>query len=243
MKYFALLTAIFLTVNIFAQEENTKKDIDFSVGGSFVSSYLWRGIKLANASIQPEMELSAWDFKLGAWGSVDLIGSFKEADLYANYTFSGLTVGVLDCYIPSSENNENWFDFSKKTTEHLLEAELHYTFKPFPLTIGWNTMFFGPDKVLNEKTEKEEQVFSSYIEAAYEFEIKETTLSLEIGATPWRSSGLVYGEEITKFAVLDVSIMASKEIKITDNYAMPAFARFSVSPEFKDVHFVFGIKF
>ncbi|MFO1448468.1 MAG: hypothetical protein U1F61_09955 [Opitutaceae bacterium] len=58
-----------------------------------VSDYLWRGFKLADASLQPSLSLVYSDkFTLGVWGSYALEdgdnGKYNETDLIASYSLS-----------------------------------------------------------------------------------------------------------------------------------------------------------
>ena len=45
------------------------------------------------------------------------------------------------------------------------------------------------------------------------------------------------------FAVCDISLGASKEIKITDSFSVPAFAKVTVNPRTEGAYFVFGLSF
>lgn len=45
------------------------------------------------------------------------------------------------------------------------------------------------------------------------------------------------------FAVCDISLGASKEIKITDSFSVPSFAKVTVNPRTEGAYFVFGLSF
>ena len=45
------------------------------------------------------------------------------------------------------------------------------------------------------------------------------------------------------FAVCDISLGVSKEIKITDSFSVPAFAKVTVNPRTEGAYFVFGLSF
>jgi uncharacterized protein (TIGR02001 family) len=227
MKQLAVITAMLISLQALAQEEDKQGKIDFSIGGDVVSSFVWRGMQLSNASFQPEMELSVGNFFIGAWGSVDFQGLYKEVDLFAGYSFGNLSLMITDYWTPL--NPGDYFDFSE-ATPHLLEAGLSYTFNSFPLTLGWNTIFAGIED------------FPTYVEASYDFSVKETELSVAIGASPW-SSNAMYETETEGFAFINASLTATKELKITENFSLPVFAQLSVNPTNKDAFFVLGIKF
>ena len=221
---------------------------DFSVGADLVSSYLWRGSVYSGASIQPAMDFNVGNFSVGAWGSIDFSGSgFKEVDLTASYSFGNFTVGLFNMW-PGWEGDYNYFDFSESTA-HVLEANLLYSFDPFPLTLGWNTIIAGDDKYL-DINDKWKRAFSTYVEATYSFSVKEVKLEVAIGASLWNSSVLYTSDNIygfrngtNGFAVVYTSLMASKNIKITDHYSLPIFGQLAFNPAKEDAFLVFGIRF
>jgi len=246
-KYF--FTAVcFFSLSVYAGDKDDK--CDFSVGADIVSSYLWRGTVYSGASIQPAMEFNVGGFSLGAWGSVDFSSmgfGYKEVDLIASYSFGNFTAGFFNFW-PGWEGEYNYFDYSKSTA-HVLEANLLYSFDPFPLTLGWNTMIAGNDKYL-DKNGKEKRAFSTYVEATYSFSVKDVKLDLALGASLWKSSVLYTCDMLYNsrqgtdgFAVVFTSLMASKNIKITDNYSLPIFGQLAFNPAKEDAFFVFGIKF
>jgi hypothetical protein len=64
-------------------------------------------------------------------------------------------------------------------------------------------------------------------------------LDAAIGLTPWETS--FYGAN--GFSVLNVSLKAAKEIKITDSFALPVFGQVVVNPRTEDAFLVIGISF
>jgi hypothetical protein len=256
--FFIIILFFFL---FFVQEGDKKEKIDFSVVADVVSAYVWRGLQLSNATFQPMMTLSAGNFFAGAGGSVNFQGTYKDAVLLAGYSFGNLTFNLIDYWIPLDEYYEvvsgSLFDFSE-TSPHLLEAGLAYTFNAFPLTLGWNTIIAGGDKYEDTKdttsVPKLKQAYSSYIEASYAFSIKETELNVSIGVVPWKSSDLAYATAMRHeapsgkvrekdFAIINISLTASKELKITDSFSLPVYAQMVINPTSEDAFFVFGIKF
>jgi hypothetical protein len=237
------MATIFISLSVWADDDGKS---EFSVGADLVSSYVWRGSYLAGTSIQPAMDFNTGGFTLGAWGSVDIagFGFYKEVDLSASYSFKNFTVGLFNYWI-SSEGDYNYFDFSS-TTAHLLEASLKYTFDSFPLTLGWNTIIAGDDKY-SDKNGRMKRAFSTYLEATYAFQIKDVNLETAVGASPWKSYTLYNsyfdGGKTDGFAVINLSLMASKDIKINDKYSRGIFGQLIFNPAKEDAFFVFGIKF
>ena len=236
------MVAIFLSLTVRADDEGK---CDFSVGADLVSSYVWRGMFLSGTSIQPDMGFRIGGFSVGAWGSVDVAGfGYKEVDLTASYSFNHFTVGLFN-YWASWEGEYNYFDFSS-TTAHLLEANLSYSFDPFPLTLGWNTIIAGNDMYFDNH-DKSKRAFSTYLEATYAFTVKEVKLEAAVGASPWKSSTMYTpywdGGMTDRFAVINLSLTASKDIKINDKYSLGIFGQLAFNPAKEDAFFVFGIRF
>ena len=242
MKKIILMMAIFLSLAVRAQDEGKN---DFSLNADFVSSFVWRGSFISGTSIQPEMGLTVGNFTLGAWGSVEVGGwGYKEVDLFASYSFGNFTAGLFN-YWADSEFMYDYLDFSK-TTRHQLELNLSYTFGSSPFTLEWNTIIAGDDKYLNDKFE-EKRAFSTYIEASYAFSVKDVKLAAAIGASPWKSSVMYNiwwdGGRTDGFSVINMSLTASKEIKITGKYSLGLFGQLAFNPAKEDAFFVFGIRF
>jgi len=86
----------------------------------YVSSYVFRGVKLADDAIQPSLKLSAGSAYAGVWLSEPIDSSFdNEIDIYGGYTFAlsggwSLDVGGTLYYYPevtkSSGLDESTFE-------------------------------------------------------------------------------------------------------------------------------------
>jgi len=247
MKKIFFVMAFFLFPTIVWAEEEKDGKPEFSLSADFVSSYVWRGMSLSGTSIQPDLSFSFGNFSIGAWGSVDIagFGMYKEVDLYANYSFGNFTAGLFNYWV-GSEGDFNYFDFSEDTY-HQLEVNLKYSFDRFPLTLGWNTMVAGSNHYL-DKNDESKRAFSTYVEATYAFSVKEVNLDLALGVSPWKSSTLYTGDywrhsEKDGFSVVNLSLTASKDIKLTDKYSLGIFGQLAFNPACEDAFFVFGIKF
>jgi len=247
MKEF-LIVIFLITCSIsFNVQAKDKGKYNISFGADFVSTYVWRGSYQAGMSIQPAMDFTIGGFTAGAWGSVEAAGfDYKEVDLTVNYSFKNFTIGFFDYWV-GGERNYNYFDFSK-TTSHLLEINLLYTFDRFPLTLGWNTIVAG-DEMYTKYVEKGKlkKAFPTYWEATYTIPIQEINLDLAMGVSPWQS-GMIYnrtdeGGRNDSFAVINMGFKISKEIKITDSYALSCYGHLIFNPAKEDMFFVFGITF
>lgn len=181
-----------------------------------------------------------------AWSSTDFDGTSssdgeaaKEIDLTAAYTFgdSGLTLSVASLWWAGQGSNK-YFNFKSHETAHHFEAGLAYTLplEKFPLSIAWYTMFAGADK-----NEKGKQNYSSYVELNYPFSIKSVDLNATCGFLPYEAGVGVYGVPNSGFAVTNLALKATKDIKVTDKFAIPIFAQAIWNPCMEDAHLVFGI--
>jgi len=245
MKKMIIVMALSLSSAIVWAEDDGKPE--FSLGADFVSSYVWRGMYLAGTSIQPAVNLTVGDFSIGAWGSTEISGFSwdKEVDLTVSYSFGNFTAGLFNYWV-SEEGKYNYFDFSE-STDHLLEVNLLYSFDSFPLTLGWNTIIAGADHYW-DKNGKSKRAFSTYIEAAYAFSVKEVNLEATVGASPWKSSTLYTSDDwgftgSDKFSVINIALTASKDIKINDKHSLGIFGQLAFNPSKEDAFFVFGIRF
>jgi hypothetical protein len=212
-----------------AQEE---KGLNFSVGADVVSSYVWRGAYQTGFSVQPGVGLEVGGFSVSAWGSSDLFGGGgKEVDFSVGYSIAGLSLAITD-YWWAGEGVYKYFNYKKETTDHLWEASVSYTLPvaSFPLSLSLNTFFAGVDLKADEK-----RAYSSYFEASLPFSVKDVGLEVALGLTPGES---IYAE---KASVVNLSLKASKEIKITDSFSLPVFGQIIANPRSEGIYFVFGL--
>lgn len=236
MKTNTITGSLFLTVVTllitFTTSAQEKKKFEVTPAADIVSSYVWRGEHDAGASIQPSLTLKYAGFSLEAWGSTDFSTSAdefksKEFDITLGYQIKGFEVAITD-YWWSGQGAR----YGRYATDHYFEGTVAYNFgEKLPLTLAWSTMFAGGDK-----DEEGKQYFSSYFEAAYEFDVwGGVTLTPSIGISPWT------GMYSNGFGFNSISLKASKDIKITKSFSLPIFTEVIASPEHDDVFLVLGI--
>jgi uncharacterized protein (TIGR02001 family) len=90
-----------LAAGVSAQAQSAEASaLSVTVDVTVVSDYVFRGVHVANTSIQPSVEVAYGDFYVGAWNSNTISStSFNETDVYAGYGFAinetlSLDVGV-----------------------------------------------------------------------------------------------------------------------------------------------------
>jgi hypothetical protein len=238
---FAGMVLLSTGVPVMAQDDDPRP---ISIGADLVSRYVWRGVDFgASPSVQPYLEAGFGGFAIGAWGAyaTNLTGA-QEMDLYANYTFLDdmITITLTDYFFPN-ENSPggfyNYFDWSTDSAGaggHILEAMAAFNgFENLPLSIALGYAFYGDASQ------------SIYIELGYGFSIFDFFLGMGNGAyTIWdREPRPDAPPQEDKFGVVNVGISASKEISITDNFALPASVSLIANPNAEQVHLVFGVSF
>ena len=218
-------TMIILPSNLNAQEESSSP---FSVGGDFVSSYLWRGTKFGTGpAIQPYVELGLGNFSIGGWGSYCFTtNEAAEADLYFSYGFDfGLSIGMTDYYFPGTQ----YFDYSKATGSHAFEINLGYEYKGLAL---------GANYFVNEAGGAGTMGGDMYFEAAYSF----GSFGFVLGAgNGWHTTEADANE--SDFNVCNIGVTASTEIKVTDSFSLPVNGALVLNPDTEQFHVVVGISF
>lgn len=270
-KLFTLLAIVGLigTMNqTIAQEENTEETgiFDASIGADLMSRYVWRGTQFSTAPVfQPAVEVSAFGVSLGAWGSYSFMGytDGAEADIYISYSFMDdmFTATVTDYFFPDDNTDRNkYFNYDEDETGHILEGTLAFNgTESLPLSVLVATNFYGADakKINDDETDlenfnQEDGIqYSTYVEASYSFSIKDIDMNAFIGGTinkpkeadedtGYLGESGFYGRTS---GVCSLGITGSKELKITEKYAMPIQASFITNPMSGDVFMVFGISF
>lgn len=214
------------------EKDSTGAKLEFSAGADIVSSYIFRGSRISGVSIQPNIGLSYNGFSLGGWGSTDLRNEMNELDWILSYGKNGFTIGVTDYFGPYNHEQTPKY-FGKKS--HILEGSIGFDFSElcskFALTLVLNTNF------LNDLNEKGEEQYSTYVEFGYPFSIKDYTVSLALGLTPWEG---IYSTDLN---VVNISVKGERDVKITDNFSLPIFTQVILNPNSEEVFGVFGITF
>ena len=225
-KIVMTLAALALITGAKAQET-----VEAEVSADFVSSYHWRGQELGEAAIQPTLGVSYKGVSLSAWGSYGLKGGddLKEIDLTLAYSTGGFNIGVTDyfCVVGSPR----YFEYEAHKTAHVFEANIGYDFGPVNLQAYTN--FAGADGVNKDG----KRAYSTFIEAKAPFALGGLDWEASIGAVPFATS---FYAKANGFAVTDISLQASKDLKITDSFSLPVFAGLHANPSTEKLGFVVG---
>ena len=231
-KIFTILSAVVLSLTALAPAKAQDK-LEASVGADFVSRYIWRGLDLGGVSFQPTLGLDWKGLSLSAWGSVGISNpaDTKEFDLTLSYTIGGFNIGVTDYWFDAGlDPLDRYFMYRSDCTNHVFEANIGYDFGF--AAIQWYTNFAGNDGV----SPAGKRAFSSYLELSAPFSLGGADWSAAVGVVPFPTD--FYGTE--KFALVNLSLTASKEIAVTDSFSIPVFAQVAANPYTRDAFFVIG---
>ena len=229
-----LLTTLALTIasasGIAAYAQDS---LSVSAGADLVSRYVWRGMdQCSGVSLQPSLGLTYKGFTLSAWGSCSVADiDVEEFDISLSYTIGNFSIGVTDYFWQGASAS-----YGHYTDDHFYELNLGYTVsEKVPLTLSWNTMFLAGKSA--EYDEDGDRMYSSYFNIGYAFDVHGIELSPAIGINPWKSQ---YDDE---FSIMDITLTASKDIKITESFTLPIFAQVIASPATDKARLVFGVSF
>ena len=226
MKKILMITASVLLLMTFipsvnAQEEEASK---WNAGLDIYSSYIWRGLKFGTgAAFQPSVDFTAGGFTIGAWGSYSTGNeNFEETDLYATYAFNlgekaALSFTVTDYFFPGTE----YFNGDS----HFIEPLVNLGLGNLSLTAAY--MFY------NAAPNGSGDI---YLQAGY----TAGPVSLTLGGGNGQYS-IEDEDEDDKFAISNIGIGTSREIKITDSFSLPISGSVILNPSTEQLFVVVGI--
>ncbi|MCX6267708.1 MAG: hypothetical protein NTW16_10180 [Bacteroidetes bacterium] len=239
-------------------EEKSASTATFSAGADLVSRYIWRGADYGNSpAVQPSMAFSVAGFKAGFWGSYGLgqyskqvddstlvnMGNYAEFDFFLSYTMKGFTLMAYDYFVPNPLNpnfDNKYYNFKNSTTGHTVEVCLSWAgLEKFPLQLFAGTLVYGADKGKDSTGvygTSSDNNFSTYFEAAYQFNVKGFGVKPFIGGIPFGSSW--YGPS---GGIINAGLTVSKSIQISKEYSLPVFSSVITNPQAGSVFLVFGI--
>ncbi len=253
MKKLILIFAFALTSSLtFAQDatvaaknpESETPEPKFTAGVDVVYPYLWRGLKYNGDKIafQPSMNYSITDkLSVGVWATTNFSNAadaYNEFDWYISYQITPIVKVMLsDYYWPATKkaheedaanSRDSYFDYSEGSAQTLdFSVLLDFSEKGVPLDFQWNTIIGGNDFKYDDPTKR---AFSSYAEAGYTYSLKKAGVDLRpfVGAAV--INGGYYGadaNDVPGFTFCNVGLNVAKEFKITKNYSLPVFVRYT----------------
>lgn len=189
-------------------------------GADLVSSYVWRGTQFGSgAHIQPYMDLGSGNLTGGVWGSFpsSAKGGGNELDLWVSYDFGPLALTVTNYTFPS---------------EGGVYADGEGLFNGDYTELAASTSIMGVDLSAGYFTEAE----ALYVELGF----STGAVDIALGYGDDQADGFYAGGGS---GLVNMSFSGSKDIQISDNYALPVFGSFILNPEAETAFLVFGISF
>ncbi|MBR0274358.1 MAG: hypothetical protein IJQ59_09790 [Bacteroidaceae bacterium] len=237
MKWIVCLLSLSLCGTVQAQEavEDSvsckAKAVEVSVGTDIVSQYIWRGLMLGSAGIQPAASVGWKGLCLSAWGNVGFVNRDDpyEIDFTLSYTIKGFSVGITDYW--NTEGDHRYFYYKQDETGHAFEAFVGYDFGF--LNVSWQTIFAGADG----SNKSGNRAFSSYFELNVPFSLWTCEWVGSLGVVPYATTYY----DADHFAVTNVSLRCTKEIPLGRRFKLPIFAQVTANPNAKKLYFVGGI--
>ena len=208
-------------------------EVETTVAADVVSQYIWRGQDLGNVALQPTMGIAYKGLALTAWGSVGLAEAqdTKEFDLTLSYTLGGLNVGLTDYWFNNGPAPDNrYFKYAAHETNHVLEANVGYDFGF--MAVQAYTNLTGNDGV----NKHGDRAYSTYMELSAPFKLATAQWVAAVGAVPMATTFYA----TNGFAVTNVSLKVTKDIKITETFSVPVFGQVVANPRTEKAYLVFG---
>lgn len=224
---FLICSLLFIgSTSLFGQSDTISKISAFA-GIDLVSHYVWRGQDYGHKpSIQPSLSATWKNFSLGYWGAYRIAGSGDhETDFYVEKTIGPVTFSIWDYWSYTDSISNNYFDYKKNSTSHLLEAQVLLSGgEKLPFNIFGSYFFYGADPTK-----------SLYFELQYLHSFGSIDTQFFAG---FQAKGEYYAP---KAAFVNVGCTATKSIKVTKNWLLPLNFSLIVNPDNKKAYFVAGI--
>tara|TARA_Y200000002_G_scaffold377985_1_gene384506 strand:- start:1616 stop:2284 length:669 start_codon:yes stop_codon:yes gene_type:complete len=189
-------------------------------GADLVSSYVWRGTQFGSgAHIQPYMDLGSGNLTGGVWGSfpTSAKGGGNELDLWISYDFGPLALTLTNYTFPGDGG---------------VYADGEGLFNGDYTELAASTSIMGVDLSAGYFTEVE----ALYVELGF------STGAVDIAFGYGDDQGDAFYADGGS-GIVNMSFSGSKDIQISDNYALPVFGSFIINPEAETAFLVFGISF
>ena len=145
-----------------------------------------------------------------------------------------MNIGITDYWFNKDglDPEGRYFKYDAHGTNHVFEANIGYDFGL--ASIQWYTNFAGNDGVNKDG----DRAYSSYAEASVPFKLASVDWTATAGVIPWATS--FYNGWTSGFAVTNLSLKATKDIKITDSFSVPVFGQIAANPCSQRAYLVFG---
>ncbi len=224
MKHFYIVIFLCIEIGIIAQNDsdtikiaNEKKQSEFTITPSvaITNVHLWRAFASGTAPcIEPNINFKYKNLSLDMWASYAIDNSYKEIDFILTYSIKNFSIMFSDYYCPVAGKPEQFANLKNSETDHLFEIKTDFFIsEKFPLSLSAAVFLAGSD--VERVDGKVNQLYSTYFELSYPFNIVHTPIKLEVGMTPAKG---MYADEAK---IYNYGMTITKPIKISQKYSLP----------------------
>ncbi len=251
--YLLVGMALFFFSPLQAQDGETRsilKPDNLGVSIDLQNNHLWRGLIITDMPVFMARVDYALDknknWKVGLWGASALANDsdhthYQEINYFIQYSKNNFYIGLWNLFnsrdIDTGVASDDIFNYSKKRTANILDLRLNYTFGPaFPLYVEADVILYGGaaagEVLLKDDGSYDKNKYSTYLKLQYPLMQSEKLFDLDAfvgGAFAFKDAPL-YGDGRDKFEIVNAGVVASKDIKISENYSIPLHAQFMWNP-------------
>ena len=218
IKYLAVACAMLVCQALPAQK--------FRVDGSveLYSAYVWRGDKVCGTQFSPSVSFNYGGWTLQSFGFLAIDGSYKEIDWDLYYRYKDFSFHFADYFYHGNAYTapENYFNFKKGESTHVLEGIFCYEPENLPFAARWFTFVFG-----SWLPSTGENAFSSYLELeAYHNFSNAGKLSFFAGFSVFKGAYTGYKED---FYPIHLELRYTRDLDIA-GAAVPVTASYTINP-------------
>jgi hypothetical protein len=223
-KLIVSVLLIFSIYSVTVKAEENEFSMDF--GTDVTTNYVWRGYKLADLSVQPEISVnyagSNIDLSFGFWGSASLVENYySEIDAFVSASLGNFTLSATDYGTPNTY-------FDKFNENHALDISAEYYFgENIPLTLKWSSIDFDSE-------------WSHYCELNYDFSIAGFDMFAQIGFLPFSAT---YYTDSEDFVLNNLSLGISRELSFWNVEDLPVSMQVTYNPDVEDSFLNFSVSF
>jgi len=219
-----LITILFCFVGVALYAQDTTKVAQVKTDITIATKNVWRGVNYGNNTPMVQGTL-ALNFKnaveVGACGTATINGDRKGygnwMELYTTYTIDRFSLTIDDYYFFSYDSLNDYFNYSKNTTQHLVEARLKYNIeKKFSVFASYNIY-------ANVNAQK-----AWYFEAEY---FVRPDLSLLFGAV----TGASWLNYYDAGGITTIGVAGSRDIEVTKTFKIPVKASLIFNPNYRNI--------
>lgn len=222
-----LIVSVLLILSVYSVKVKAE-DNGFSMdcGTDVTTNYIWRGYKLADLSVQPEISVnyvgSNIDLSFGVWGTASLVQDYySEIDAFVSASLGNFTLSVTDYGTPNTY-------FDKFNENHALDIAAEYYFGDnLPLTLKWSSLDFASE-------------WSHYCELNYDFSIAGFDFFAQVGCLPFTAT---YYTETEDFVLNNLSLGVSRELSFWNIEDLPVSMQVTYNPDEEDTFLNFSVSF